>query len=115
MLVELLSGQPVFSGLDSFDALLAAKRKLPSQLYSVMPQEVTRNELLMRFCQKLIAPDLNERFKNADEAHLLDGGAATFHRQLIKSNLASEYDNELRIFVGELLEFPELQQTTPSP
>lgn len=110
MLVELLSGQPVFSELDSFEALLAAKRKLPSQLYSVMPPEVARNELLMRFCQKLIAPDLNERFKSADEAHLLDGGAATFHRQLIKSNLASEYDNELRIFVDELLEFPELQQ-----
>ena len=32
MLVELLSGQPVLSGLDSFEAIMEAKRKLPSRL-----------------------------------------------------------------------------------
>ena len=111
MLIELLSGQPVMSGLDSFEAIMEAKRKLPSRLDTLMPPEVSRNELLMRFCRKLIAVDPNERYQSADDAHLSEGGAATFHRQLIKSNLASEYDNELRILVDELLEFPELKHT----
>jgi serine/threonine-protein kinase len=29
-------------------------------------------------------------------------GAASFHRQLIKGDLASEYDNELRLWIEEL-------------
>ena len=29
-------------------------------------------------------------------------GAASFHRQLIKGDLASEYENELRLWLDEL-------------
>jgi hypothetical protein len=31
-------------------------------------------------------------------------GAASFHRQLIKGDLASEYDNEIRLWLEELEE-----------
>ena len=109
VLVELLSGRQVFEGLESFDELVQAKRELPRRLHEILPRDVACNELLMQFCQRLIAPDENLRFRSADDANLNDFGAATFHRQLIKSDLASEYDNEIRILVSELLEIPELQ------
>ena len=43
---------------------------------------------------------------NLPPADLLKEGAASFHRQLIKGNLASEYDNEIRLWLEEL-EDPE--------
>ena len=34
-------------------------------------------------------------------------GAAAFHRQLVKNDLASEYDNDIRIWIEELLEIEQ--------
>jgi serine/threonine-protein kinase len=42
------------------------------------------------------------RFPSAEAADLMQEGAAGFHRQLIKGNLASEYDNEIRLWLAEL-------------
>ncbi len=67
-----------------------------------MPPEVTCNELLMNFCRGLIAPDPNRRFPSAEAADLLKEGAASFHRQLIVGGLASEYENEIRVWLEEL-------------
>lgn len=103
VLVELLSGQPPFSDRDDFRKLIEAKRRLPERLAETLPQEVACNDLLMRFCRRLIEADEVARFPSAEDADLVEGGAAAFHRQLIKSDLASEYDNELRLLVEELL------------
>jgi serine/threonine-protein kinase len=35
-------------------------------------------------------------------------GAAAFHRQLVLSNLAVEYENEIRVWMEELRELEEL-------
>ena len=40
--------------------------------------------------------------KLAEAAELLEDGAAQFHRQLVFGDLASEYDNELRVWLEEL-------------
>ncbi len=64
------------------------------------------NELLMTFCCRLVAPDPARRFPSAEAADLVKDGAAAFHRQLIKSDLASEYDNEIRTWLAELAELP---------
>ncbi len=50
----------------------------------------------------MIAPDPNRRFPSAEAAELLEDGAARFHRQLVLSNLASEYDNDIRVWLEEL-------------
>jgi hypothetical protein len=50
----------------------------------------------------LIAPDPDKRFPDAQAADLVERGAASFQRQLIKGNLASEYDNEIRVWLEEL-------------
>ena len=42
------------------------------------------------------------RFPSAEAADTVKEGAASFHRQLIKGDLASEYENELRLWLEEL-------------
>ena len=64
-------------------------------------QEVVCNELLMSFIRGLIAPDPNRRFPNAEAAEH-DQGAAAFHRQLVMGDMATEYDNDIRLWLEEL-------------
>ncbi|MFM8578235.1 MAG: serine/threonine protein kinase, partial [Planctomycetaceae bacterium] len=68
----------------------------------ILPSEVTCNELLMSFCGGLIAADPSKRFPSAEAADLVKEGAASFHRQLIVGGLASEYENEIRLWLEEL-------------
>ena len=56
----------------------------------------------MSFCRGLIAPDPMRRFPSAEAADLVKEGAASFQRQLIKGDLASEYENEIRVWLEEL-------------
>ncbi len=102
VLIEMLSGSPPFAGLKTYPELLAAKRFLAQRLARVLPEEVVCNELLMSFCRGLVAPDPSRRFPSAEAADLVKEGAASFHRQLIKGDLASEYDNEIRLWLEEL-------------
>ena len=102
VLVEMLSGTQPFAGLASFRDLLEAKRFLAQRLGNVLPDEVVRNDLLMGFLRGLVAPDPMRRFPSAEAADLVKEGAASFHRQLIKGDLASEYDNEIRLWLEEL-------------
>ena len=105
VLIQMLSGTPPFAGRTSYQDLLEAKRLLAQRLPKILPEDVARNDLLMTFCQRLIAPDPMYRFPSAEEADLLDKGAASFHRQLVKGNLSSEYDNDIRIWLGELEDY----------
>ena len=102
VLIEMLAGSQPFAGLTNYRDLLEAKRFLAQRLPHVLPSEVTCNELLMSFCRGLIAPDPMRRFPSAEAADLVKEGAASFHRQLIKGDLASEYDNEIRLWLEEL-------------
>lgn len=102
VLIELLSGVNPFVGKSKYRDILHAKRELPSRLHEVLPEDVLRNELLMNFLRGLIAPDPNRRFPSAEAAEHVDQGAAAFHRQLILSNLSTEYDNDIRVWLEEL-------------
>jgi hypothetical protein len=102
VLIEMLAGVPVFAGLSSYRELLEAKRFMAQRLSRILPDEVVCNELLMNFCRGLVAPDPMRRFPSAEAADLLKEGAASFHRQLIKGDLASEYNNEMRLWLEEL-------------
>ena len=104
VLIEMLAGQPPFAGLNSYRELVEAKRTLPNRLPQILPAEVSCNELLMNFTRKLVAADPNKRFSSAEDADLVKEGAASFHRQLIVGGLASEYDNEIRAWLGDLEE-----------
>lgn len=107
VLIEMLSGAPPFAGLTSYRDLLEAKRFLAQRLPRLLPEEVVCNTLLMSFCRGLVAPDPMRRFPSAEAADLVKEGAASFHRQLIKGDLASEYDNEIRLWLEELEDLDE--------
>jgi serine/threonine-protein kinase len=109
VLIELLAGQTPFSGINDYRELLEAKRRLPQQLETFLPDDLASNSTLMNFCQRLIAWDPAQRFASAEEAELLDDGAANFHRQLVLTNNASEYYNEIRVWLEELHELEETQ------
>jgi serine/threonine-protein kinase len=102
VLVELLAGRPPFPGSMSYSELMQAKRLLPQKLPKFLPPEVVVNEMLMNFCRGLVAPDPERRFPSAEAADLLEEGAAHFLRQLTMTNLGTEYDNELRLWLEEL-------------
>jgi serine/threonine-protein kinase len=102
VLIELLSGMPPFDSGTKLRDLLHAKRELPSRLDEILPEEVLCNELLMNFLLGMIAPDPNRRFPSAEAAEHVDTGAAAFHRQLILSDMATEYDNDIRVWLEEL-------------
>jgi eukaryotic-like serine/threonine-protein kinase len=104
VLIELLSGRHAFAGITDMRELLEAKRSLPLRLHDILPEEVLRCELLCAFLRGMIAADPVRRFPSAEAAELLKEGAAAFHRQLVMGNLASEYDNDIRLWLEELKE-----------
>lgn len=106
VLIEMLSGVPPFDGRSSIRDLLEAKRFLAQRLPSLLPREVVCNELLMNFCRGLIAPDPMRRFPSAEDADVKQEGAAGFHRQLVKGDLAAEYEHEIRLWLKELDDLP---------
>lgn len=102
VLIELLSGRNIFAGNDKLQELIDAKLSLPSRLNEVLPADIRRNELLMKFLLGLINPDPEKRFPDAEAAEHVDTGAAAFHRQLVMSDMATEYDNDIRLWLEEL-------------
>lgn len=102
VLIELLAGRPLFAGINDYAELLEAKRSLPKRLASILPPEVADSDLLMNICHRLTAPDPMVRFASAEEADTGTDGLAEFQRTLVRGDLASEYENELRVWLEEL-------------
>ncbi len=102
VLVDLLCGLTPFSGMQRFSELITAKKQLPDRLPELLPTEFARDERLLALLRGLIAPDPANRFPNAEAADLLDHGAANFQRELVKGNLSSEYENEIRLWLQEV-------------
>ncbi|MEM6798766.1 MAG: protein kinase, partial [Planctomycetota bacterium] len=102
VLIEMLAGQPLFAGINDYARLLEAKRTLPQRLDSILPDDVAHSELLMTICRKLTAPDPLLRYSGAEQADTGKEGLAEFQRTLVRGDLASEYENELRVWLEEL-------------
>ncbi len=102
VLIEILAGRPLFAGLNSLGELLEAKWTLPKRLEKILPPNVSDSDLLMTICRRLTAPDPMVRFASAEDADTGEGGLAEFQRSLVIGDLASEYENELRVWLEEL-------------
>ena len=84
------------------NTLLEKKRTLPQWLHKILPPEVRHSELLMTICRRLTAPDPMLRYATAEQADTGSEGLAEFQRTLVRGDLASEYENELRLWLEEL-------------
>jgi len=102
VLIEILSGRPLFAGLLTLGELLEAKWTLPQRLEQILPSDVTDSHLLLAICRRLIAPDPLLRYDSAEDADTGRNGLAEFQRTLVMGDLASEYENELRVWLEEL-------------
>jgi serine/threonine-protein kinase len=102
VLIELLAGRPLFAESRDLPSLLERKRTLPQWLHKVLPAEVRHSELLMSICRRLTAPDPMLRYSTAEQADTGSEGLAEFQRTLVRGDLASEYENELRVWLEEL-------------
>ncbi len=108
VLLELMAGKNLFSDCKTLDVLIDAKENLWENLQDRLPQDIADNDLLMGLCRGLTDPDPGARFQSAEAAEYLDDGASAFHRELIKADLATEYDQDLRVWIDELLEIEQL-------
>ena len=102
ILYEMLSGVFPFCDATDGEDLVRAKLTLAEQLPDLLPPDVARNGTLVNLLARLIAPDPADRYRDAEEADLSEHGAAEFQRELIKGDLASEYENEIRLLLTEL-------------
>jgi serine/threonine-protein kinase len=102
VLIEMLSGVPCFAGVQTYRDLMEAKRAIVQKLPEKLPREILKSDLLVNLIRSLIAADPTCRFTSAEAADLAKEGAASFHRQLVKGDLASEYENEIRLWLEEL-------------
>jgi serine/threonine-protein kinase len=103
VLIELLAGRPLFADSSrDLATLLEKKRTLPQWLHKVLPPEVRHSELLMTICRRLTSPDPMLRYATAEQADTGSEGLAEFQRTLVRGDLASEYENELRVWLEEL-------------
>jgi serine/threonine-protein kinase len=102
VLIEMLAGRPPFEGLTTYRELIESKADLDQRLPEMLPPEVSCNDLLLHLCRRLVAADPARRFSSAQAADLDRKGAADFHRQLVKGDLASEYENDIRVWLEQL-------------
>jgi serine/threonine-protein kinase len=102
VLVELLAGAPLFAGKRDRSELLEAKRTLPNRLHKILPRSVIHSDLLMTICRRLTSPDPIMRYATAEQADTGSEGLAEFQRTLVRGDLASEYESELRKWLEEL-------------
>ena len=108
VLLELIAGKNLFAEAKTLNALIESKETLWDNLEQRLPKDIAENALLMRLCRGLTDPDPEARFQSAEAAEYFEDGASSFHRQLIEADLASDYDQDLRVWIDELLEIEEL-------
>lgn len=102
ILIEVITGFQPFANLQ-YSELIKAKKNILHQLPQWFPaEEFALSEPLMKLIHRLVHPDPGERFPSAEAADLSEDGAAEFHRLLIKSDLSSDYENELRLWIEEV-------------
>jgi serine/threonine-protein kinase len=103
VLIELLSGCSLFENLKPGRELLEAKQLLPRRLPELLPERVQKCDTLVELCRRLVEPNPDRRFGSAREADLdLDCGALAFLDSLVRGDLATAYEHEIRLWLEAL-------------
>ncbi len=102
ILLEMLTGVIPFREVKSMKELVQAKLDLPGRLKDYLPADLKKNDSLIRLIRGLIDADPASRFSSATAADLEEIGAAGFHRHLVKADLSSEYEHDLKTWLSAL-------------
>jgi serine/threonine protein kinase len=102
VVLELLSGKYPFAGVADGAELISVKKDIWHRIPELLPKDVARNSTLVTLLSKMIAPNPADRFQSLEEADLSDSGAAEIQRQLVKVNMTTEVENEMRILMQEV-------------
>lgn len=102
VVLELLSGKYPFAGVADGAELISVKKDIWYRIPELLPKDVARNSTLVTLLSKMIAPNPADRFQSLEEADLSDSGAAEIQRQLVKVNMTTEVENEMRILMQEV-------------
>jgi serine/threonine protein kinase len=94
--LELLSGRVLFADVETREQLAEAKVLIHERLVDYLPGDVLQDSGLVELISDMIHPDPAQRFSSPEEAEESEHGAAAAHRRLIRSNLDSDYKNEIR-------------------
>ncbi|NND97831.1 MAG: serine/threonine protein kinase [Pirellulaceae bacterium] len=124
VLIELLSGQPAVSGpvLDSDSTrmlgtewdrhLLAEKLHLPNRLDELVPKQFQKSKELMTLLRKLIDPDPEKRFANAEDALIGKDGTHPFMQTLTRGGLGAPFCQLIKHWLSDANKMlPEASQT----
>jgi len=101
VLLELLTGKYPFAGVGDLAELIHIKRDIWQRIPDLLPKDVARNSTLVHMLSKMIAPNPADRFQSLEEADLSPTGASEIERQLVKVNMTTEVENEMRILMQE--------------
>jgi serine/threonine protein kinase len=99
---EMISGVSPFHGLTNLNALVEAKKNFVHVFPDLLPKDVASNELLVELLKGLIDADPSKRFATAEAADLDERGAAPLERQMVKGNLDTEHEHDIRHLLDEL-------------
>ncbi len=102
ILLEMLTGVIPFREVRSLKELVQAKLDLPDRLEEHLPADLKKNDSLIGLIRGLIDADPQSRFPSATAADLEEIGAAGFHRHLVKADLSSEYEHDLKTWLSAL-------------
>ncbi len=110
--LELLRGKPMLDVSVIDEArLLGVKMELPARLDSLLPDDVRRNEPLVRIIQRLIDPDPQKRFRDAKEAESGDDGLVVIDHQMVQSGADTQLARDLSEYLSSLVD-PKTQRVT---
>ncbi|MBM83870.1 MAG: protein kinase [Planctomycetaceae bacterium] len=102
VLLEMIAGAQPFTDLEYAD-LVEARKNILERLPQLLPtEEFAYIEPLTVLIRGLVHPDPAQRFASAEDAEFSDDGAAGFHRLLVKGDMESEYENEIRHWIEEV-------------
>ncbi len=109
VLIELLSGRcpfdcflPEKKSYISYEELINQKNTLADRLEKILPEDIRRNQTLINYLIRLIHPDLSKRFPSAKEAIVNPEGIGEILRSLVRADLASDFDVDIKSWVSSL-------------
>ncbi len=103
VLLELLAGQRLFAPTLSTKELLTEKLALPDKVRQLLSPGFLGSRRLVKFCQRLIAPDPQQRFGSAEEADVdPDHGAYAFLQELARGKLDAVWKHDISLWLKYL-------------